>query len=358
MASDIEAVIERLGRPQVDLFGFYGLGSTMLRVAAEHTKEVRRLVLCSPYVIGDRVYASERGLAMRGLIESDWELFTNTYAHAWLGWSTKQAGEWADYIRRAVGQRDAALILDALAKIDWSPWLSKILAPTLVLRDQVNVPASEGRWADIADVRLVDLQDRGPIHVSEAGRAAIDEFLGEGEPAAAHLPSGTAVILFADIAGSTALTERLGDTAFRARARELDTALRGIIREAGGTPVEGKLLGDGVLAVFTSARQAIEAALRCGQAGSHGGLPLHLGVHAGDVIREEDPDGRGNVYGGAVNIAARIAAASAPGEVLVSDTVRGLARTSAGVSFEDRGEHELKGVGEPQRLFAVREGGE
>ena len=72
-----------------------------------------------------------------------------------------------------------------------------------MLRDQVNVPASEGRWADIADVRLVDLQDRGPIHVSEAGRAAIDEFLGEGEPAAAHLPSGTAVILFADIAGST-----------------------------------------------------------------------------------------------------------------------------------------------------------
>ena len=357
LASDIEAVIERLGRPQVDLFGFYGLGSTMLRVAAEHPKEVRRLVLCSPYVIGDRVYASERGLAMRGLIESDWELFTNTFAHERLGW-TKQAGQWADFIpdfiRKAAGQRDAALILDALAKIDWSPWLSKILAPTLVLRDQVNVPASEGRWADIADVRLVDLQDRGPIHVSEAGRAAIDEFLGEGEPAAAHLPSGTAVILFADIAGSTALTERMGDTAFRAKARELDTALRGIIREAGGTPVEGKLLGDGVLAVFTSARQAIEAALACGKAGSHGGLPLHLGVHAGDVIREEDPDGRGNVYGGAVNIAARIAAASAPGEVLVSDTVRALARTSAGVSFEDRGEQTLKGVGEPQRLYAGR----
>ncbi len=83
-------------------------------------------------------------------------------------------------------------------------------------------------------------------------------------------------------------------------------------------------------------------------------MPLHLGLHAGDVIREEGPDGRGNVYGGAVNIAARISALSAPGEVLVSATVRSLARTSAGVSFEDRGERELKGVSEPVRVWAVR----
>ena len=59
---------------------------------------------------------------------------------------------------------------------------------------------------------------------------------------------------------------------------------------------------------------------------------------------------------GAVNIAARISALSAPGEVLVSDTVRGLARTSANVAFDDRGEHTLKGVADPQRLFAVRGG--
>jgi class 3 adenylate cyclase len=194
----------------------------------------------------------------------------------------------------------------------------------------------------------------------EAVLAAIDDFLDEGEEATAtaELPEGMAVILFADIVESTALTEQLGDEAFRAKARELDTSLRTIIRECVGTPVEGKVLGDGVLAVFTSARQAIECALRCGAAGSRGGLPLHLGIHAGDVIREEDPGGRANVYGGAVNIAARIAGASAPGEVLVSDTVRALARTSAGVTFDNRGEYTLKGVTDPQRLFSVhsREG--
>jgi adenylate cyclase len=84
--------------------------------------------------------------------------------------------------------------------------------------------------------------------------------------------------------------------------------------------------------------------------GDERGLPLHLGLHASNVIREDN-----NVYRGAVNIAARIAGESAPGEVLVSDIVRGLARTSAGVDFEDAGKGELKGVQGRQRLFAVKE---
>jgi len=153
-----------------------------------------------------------------------------------------------------------------------------------------------------------------------------------------------------DIADSTALTERLGDAPFREKARDLDATLRTVIREHAGTPIEGKLLGDGVLAVFTSARHALEASLACGKAGDNVGLPLHLGLHAGDVIREDN-----NVYGGAVNIASRISSLSAPGEVLVSDIVRGLARTSAGVKFEDRGEQALRGIAEPLHVFAVRE---
>jgi class 3 adenylate cyclase len=79
------------------------------------------------------------------------------------------------------------------------------------------------------------------------------------------------------------------------------------------------------------------------------GLPLHLGIHAGDVIREEQ-----GVFGGAVNVAARIAAESASGEVLVSQTVRDLARTSAGVSFDQRGERELKGMPERVQVWSVR----
>ena len=198
---------------------------------------------------------------------------------------------------------------------------------------------------------------------SEAVASALDEFLGEGGPspepasetkaatAQAELPSGMTAILFADIVDSTALTEHLGDAAFRAKARDLDAALRAVIREHAGTAIEGKLLGDGVLAVFTSARQAIEAALACGKAGGDAGLPLHLGIHAGDVIREEN-----NVYGGAVNIASRIAGLSAAGEVLVSETVRSLAPRSAGARFEDWGRRKLKSVSDAVRLWAVIQG--
>jgi class 3 adenylate cyclase len=144
------------------------------------------------------------------------------------------------------------------------------------------------------------------------------------------------------------MTERIGDAAFRERARTLDASLRSVIKDAGGTPVEGKLLGDGVLASFTVARQAIEAALACVEASREADLELRVGIHAGDIIRES-----GNVFGGAVNIAARVADAAGAGEVLVSDVVRSLARTSANVTFEDRGEQSLKGVGEPVRVWAV-----
>jgi class 3 adenylate cyclase len=168
-------------------------------------------------------------------------------------------------------------------------------------------------------------------------------------PSPAGLPGGTAVIVFTDIADSTALTERMGDAAFRAASRALDDAVRAAMRDAGGTPVDGKVLGDGVMGVFASAAQSIEAARSCVAASARAELPLHIGIHAGDVIREPD-----NVYGGAVNIASRICGLCAPGEILVSATVRDLARTSAGVSFDDRGEHALKGIEDPVRVFAVR----
>jgi class 3 adenylate cyclase len=144
------------------------------------------------------------------------------------------------------------------------------------------------------------------------------------------------------------LTERLGDTTFRTAARELDERAREAIRGAGGIPVEGKVLGDGVMAAFTSAAEAIDGARRCFDLSADSELKLHIGVHAGDVMQEGN-----TLYGGTVNIAARICGLCEPGEILVSATVRDLARTSAGVTFADRGEHALKGIQDRVRLFAV-----
>ena len=191
--------------------------------------------------------------------------------------------------------------------------------------------------------------DFGPSSVDGWLRRLIGAELGTETEDEAKLPEGTVTILFADIADSTVLTEQFGDATFRGYARQLDDSLRTIITETGGRLIEGKLLGDGVMAVFTSARQAIECAIRCNAAAESTELRLHIGIHAGDVIREGK-----NVFGGAVNIAARIAASSAPGEILISDTVRSLARTSSNVVFDDRGDHILKGIADPLRLFVIQ----
>ena len=362
--ADVAAVVDHLGLDRFDLWGCLDGAAVSVAYAAQNPQRLSRLVLWAPYPCGVEIVRPGAGRAVVELVRGNWILARRVLADLVVPSGSTDLRDWAsNYFRKSVSPEVAAKYVEFFATVDVRPFLPQVTVPTLVLhrRGDRNAPISAGRAAAklIPDARFVALEGDylNPFFGDSSYVETMIQFLDEGREQSLMsevLPEGTAVILFADIADSTALTERLGDTAFRARARELDTALRRIIREAGGAPVEGKLLGDGVLAVFTSARQAIEAALGCGSAGDGAGLPLHLGIHAGDVIREEDPDGRANVYGGAVNIAARIAAASAPGEVLVSDTVRGLARTSAGVSFEDSGEHELKGVAEPQRLFAVR----
>jgi class 3 adenylate cyclase len=356
---DLEAVVDRLELKHFALCGHLGGAPVAVAYAVQQPKRVSRLVLWEPIASGaeyTRASAERRILnAMRPLFEEHWELMTLNIAHLNFGFTDNEvANQMAAALRSGISAAAYRALDEASEIIDVTELLERVRAPTLVAsgtgifgtRNELPTLAKKVAAA-VPNARLVTASDV---------TGAIDEFLREGEPlpsVRAEPTSGTAVILFADIADSTGLTERMGDAAFREKARELDGALRAAMRERGGTPVEGKLLGDGVLAVFTSAREAIEAALACGEAGRHAGLPLHLGIHAGDVIREKDPDGRDNVYGGAVNIASRIAGLSAAGEVLVSETVRSLARTSAGVEFEDRGEQELKGVGEKVRVWAV-----
>jgi class 3 adenylate cyclase len=316
----------------------------------------------APYARGGDIVSSQAINGLQELIRGNWSLARTAIAGLVYPSGPSERQRWfADFLRRSVSPETAARYVEFHATVDVTAYLPRVPAPTLILhaRGYRNVPIRAGR--DVAalmpDARFIamDGDTMGTLDPGGSGYAAVAEFLDEGQGrASSPTPepgSGTAIILFADIADSTALTERLGDAAFREKARALDEALREAITSNGGTAIEGKLLGDGVLAVFTSAREAIACAQACHEAGSHAGLPLHLGIHAGDVIREE-----GNVYGGAVNIASRVAGEAAAGETFVSGTVRDLARTSAGVSFEDRGERELKGVGEPVRVWAVRGG--
>jgi class 3 adenylate cyclase len=158
----------------------------------------------------------------------------------------------------------------------------------------------------------------------------------------------TVCIMFTDIASSTSLTEELGDWVFRSKARPLELESRAAIERHHGSVVDAITLGDGLLANFSSARDAIAAALACEEISFAHGLPLHIGLHAGDVLRE-----RGNLFGGAVNLAARVCSLCEPGHVLVSQTFRDLARTSSDATFVEHGVFDLKGVHDPVRLFQV-----
>jgi len=365
---DLEAVADRLAFDSVALFGHLSSAAISIAYAAQRPEHVSHLALWCGYAAMDDLESSSEAQGLLALAEKDWTLFINAVAHVALGWySGEGPRRAAEFFRECVSEEEGRAIVAALRDFDARPYLVDLHVPTLILHGR-SVPypplsAAQVLAAGIHNARLVVFEGDSLLPADDVWRT-LAEFVGiahrapiaDGTLASGTAAAPVAVILFTDIADSTALTERLGDSAFRAKARELGGSLRALIRECGGTPVEGPTLGDGVLAVFTSAREAIEAAVRCRDEGSRAGLPLHVGLHAGDVMREKDPDGRANVYGGAVNIAARIAGASAAGEVLVSDIVRGLARTSSGVTFDDRGEHALKGVADPQRLFAVRTG--
>ena len=349
---DLAAVVQSAGIQRFTLLGFGHGAATAVAYTVDHPDVVQQLILCNAFVSGSEYYQTippVRALkAMDSMAEDEWEYLTRSLAAGVLGFDEQaQSDKLAKAFQGAMRPIDLVKFRQAAEATDIGSLLTHVAVPTLVIRDDSIAIGSQ--FVREVGARIPGAQ----FIVTTDHKARIRELLGAAPAPQSTPSSGMTAILFADIADSTALTERLGDAGFRAKARELDGALRAVIREHSGTAIEGKLLGDGVLAVFTSARQAIEAALACGKAGDDGGLPLHLGLHAGDVIREDN-----NVYGGAVNIASRISGLSAPGEVLVSDTVRSLARTSAGASFEDRGEQPLKGVGEPVRVWAVVEGAE
>jgi class 3 adenylate cyclase/pimeloyl-ACP methyl ester carboxylesterase len=356
---DLESVVDAAEIERFSLLGICRYTPYAIAYAVRHPERVSHLILCSPVASMREMISGTLMSTQLRMLDGDFEAYLNTILRVTAGLPPGQGlRQLVSLYLQSVTQENYRQWRDALASFDASDLLRAIQSPTLVLHrigtEAVTVDMVRKVSAAIPGARLCMLE--GEILFPWFGDAAavltaIDEFLGEGQQVApAEAPSGTAIILFTDIVSSIALTERMGDVAFRDASRALDAGLRAAIRDAGGTPVEGKLLGDGVLATFPSAAQAIDAARRCHALSGASELPLHLGIHAGDVIREQN-----NVYGGAVNIASRICALSVPGEILVSDVVRGMARSSAGVEFEDRGEQEMKGVGEPVRVFAVRE---
>jgi class 3 adenylate cyclase len=357
--ADLSAVVDSAGS-KVNILTRGPASLYSIRYAVNNPDRVNRMIMSSGYARGRDFRLNRDRWALTRLMDVNFDFYLQASALADFGWEDGKL--FASDIGRHISREALQAAFSGNRQIDVSDDVPNVRCPVLVINalwrlddEAIPSPATRRLAAELPHGSYAEVEYASPLlfhrKVDEHLRI-IEPFLEAGDETQ-RVPGpvlgGTTIILFADIVDSTSLTERMGDVAFRERARALDDALRAVIANAGGTAIDGKLLGDGVLATFPAASQAIDAALRCAAAGNDGGLPLHLGVHAGDVIREQN-----NVYGGAVNIASRISALSAPGEVLVSDVVRALARTSAGVTFEDRGERALKGVADPQRVYAVR----
>jgi class 3 adenylate cyclase len=154
-----------------------------------------------------------------------------------------------------------------------------------------------------------------------------------------------ATVLFTDIVGSTEVASRLGDARWRALLERHHATVRRELARFQGRELD--TAGDGFFATFDGPARAVRAAAAIVDSLRALDLEIRAGVHTGEC---EVSDGK--IVGMAVSIGARIASLAKPGEVLVSSTVKDLVAGS-GLRFEDRGEHDLKGIREPWRVFAA-----
>ena len=384
---DLQAVVDHLGLARFALMGIFHLGPAVIAYTARHPERVSRLILYGTYARGQALTRDEVKASITSMVRSHWGIASRTLA------DFVAAGVEGDLLERiARDERESANgetvanLLEMAYETDVVELLPRIAAPTLVVhrRGDRAVPFRMARelaslLPDACLVTLVGVAHWPWFGDSDSVIQAIFEFLEqEQEPVKRQHVSakeGPLTILFTDVEGSTALTQRLGDDKAREVLREHERITREALKAYGGAEV--KTMGDGFMAWFSSATKALECAVAMqrafaernaslsahpelveGGAGAASSAPteairVRIGLNAGEPIAEEAPDGRGDLFGTAVNLAARIAAQAKGGEILASDVVRQLV-AGKGFTFVDHGEAVLHGFADPVRLYEVR----
>ena len=388
---DLKSVTELVGDGPLELYAGHHAGFAALGFAARFPERVSHLILRDCFARGSEYYRISPVVRMAGslesMVEEQWEFFTLAISNRSLGFSDPEAAQGLAELWRASLTPVAFLTFrEATRKIDVTDLLPLVRASTLVMHGRTEVvPLSLPQQiaAAIPGAQFVPIE-LPPIGASDEEVRLIESFLGiESAPGAMAAPpaepSPVRTILFTDVEGSTALTDRLGDAAGREVLREHERITREALKAHGGSEV--KTMGDGFMASFTSATKALECAIAIqkafeprdnatvgaplgdgggvgsaaprGGAGRGEGISVRIGLNAGEPIAEDDPAGRGDLFGTAVNLAARVASQAQGGEILVSDVVRQLV-AGKGFLFNDRGEHALKGFEDPVRVWEVR----
>ena len=354
--ADISAVMEAAGSESAIIFGGARGGAMSMLFAATHPDRVRALVLYAA------VAKTVRGPGFpHGKSEQEQQVFfdrfvaemgtgTNLDLQGPSGLAEPRFVSWWARFERLVATPSAYRELAGIFRdLDVRPLLPSIQAPTLVVQrvgDRIT-PVSQGRFlaAAIPNARLVELP--GEDHIPFLGDAdaivdEVQEFV-TGTRSAPEADRFLSTVLFTDIVGSTERQAAIGDHAWK----DVVLAHHGLVREAlarwRGT--ENDTAGDGFYATFDGPARAVRCALEVVDRVHALGIEIRAGVHTGEC---ELVDGK--CGGIAVAIGARIASLAGPSQILVSQTVKDLV-TGSGLGFEDRGEHTLKGVPQPWRLF-------
>jgi class 3 adenylate cyclase/pimeloyl-ACP methyl ester carboxylesterase len=365
-ALDLAAVVDALSLGRFALFAEVNSGPAAIRYAVSHPERVAHLILWCSYARGEDFLSTPHQQVVVESFDKDWVLFTEVMAHTRMGWAAGEAAHrFAGLIREAETPEMQRLVLDSVRQVDVTPLLAEVRTPTLVLHRRnfsfldIDVPKRLVSGIPGATLRLLEGGAAAP-YLGEANSvlAGIHEFLGvEGLELEAGARSSGAegyiqTILFTDMEGSTTLTQRLGDAKAQEVLRTHNRIVRDALKAHGGSEI--KHTGDGIMASFTSASRALECAIAIQRAlaqhnESNPDTPIRvrIGLNAGEPVAEEE-----DLFGTAVQLAARICAYAEPGEILAANVVRELA---AGKSFlfSDRGEVALRGFEDPVRLYEV-----
>ncbi|HEX6460286.1 MAG TPA: adenylate/guanylate cyclase domain-containing protein [Thermoleophilaceae bacterium] len=357
VSDDAVAVLDALGVERAAVLGISEGGTAATMFAATHPERVSAMVQYGTYARLSRAPDYPQGIPVeeiRGFY--DWLFETWGQASSVAAWAPSmrhdpELGDWWARLTRS-GVSPGALRAMSLMheQLDVRPLLPAVRAPTLVMYragDTLIPPATTRTVAEgIAGARALALP--GPDHLFVVNHDRIvdetEEFL-TGRPVVPATDRVLATVLFTDLVESTRMAAELGDSSWRSLLEKHERTARSLTERFRGRVV--KTTGDGVLATFDGPARAVRAALAIRDAAQGLGLGLRAGIHTGECVARGD-----DLAGIAVHIAARVEGMARPGEVVVSSTVRDLV-VGSGLEFEDRGSHELKGVPDEWRLFAV-----
>jgi class 3 adenylate cyclase/pimeloyl-ACP methyl ester carboxylesterase len=258
---------------------------------------------------------------------------------------------WAKIMRNAASRGDALAHQRVFDETDFRSILPAIHVPALVLAPAWDDDSTEAEWmaAQIpgSTFALLPHQEEFPPYwgQTEANLRAVRQFIEGLHSVEQELDRVLATVLFTDIVDSTATAAVMGDAKWRALIGEHDKLARSMVSRFRGTFVRGT--GDGMLATFDGPARAVRCAEAFVEAIKPHGVEIRAGCHTGEITF-----GGNDLAGLGVHVAARVAAMAGTSEVWTSSTVKDLTAGS-GLSFEDAGEHELKGVPDRWRLYRV-----